>query len=72
MKPDSGRGLINGSATAVFNDPVGATLHAIGGHGSKQQLGAWANQDFNASTGEFVPSRDQDHRHKLVWFKEHS
>jgi peptide/nickel transport system substrate-binding protein len=59
------RGLNDWSNSALFNDPVSSLVTQHGPQGQQQQVGMWANAEFNELCGALVSGIDMAKRHQV-------
>jgi peptide/nickel transport system substrate-binding protein len=57
-----GRALRDWSNSAPFADPVSSIVNQHGPNGQQQQVGEWANAEFNGLSGELESSTDRARR----------
>jgi peptide/nickel transport system substrate-binding protein len=59
---NSPRGVRDWSNSAPFNDPVSSITNQHGPRGQQQQVGEWANEEFNRLSAELETSTDMARR----------
>jgi peptide/nickel transport system substrate-binding protein len=59
------RGVNDWSNSALFNDPVSSLVTQHGPQGQQQQVGMWANAEFNQLCGALVSGTDMVKRHQV-------
>jgi peptide/nickel transport system substrate-binding protein len=62
---DTPRGVRDWSNSALYNDPVSSLVNQHCPRGQQQQVGEWANEEFNKLCGELETSTDMTKRPAL-------